>query len=65
VLSDRERLAKYQAELLDALHQDLPLEEQRALVQRIAKRYEQPTSNLDSRMVEVAAELTKKWGVRR
>ena len=63
--ADREELARYQAALLDALHQFDGEDESELLVQRLAEQHNQPVGKLDTRMTHLAAELTKKWGVRR
>lgn len=60
----REKLARYQAELLDTLHK-LAVSADVEEVQRVAHNNGQPVGELDERMVHLAAELTKKWGVRR
>ena len=63
----RQRLAKYQADILDLLHHSSDVGD---VAEQLRQRLEQlnsesTTDAVDPRMVDVAMKLTKKWGVRK
>lgn len=60
-------LARFQSALLDLLHEPLSVDEirQRLLSDPEFAVYRSYVEAMEPRMLEVAAELTKKWGVRK
>ena len=66
-MSDREKLATYQAKLLDALHAAETLEEAEVALQSLATDagIADDIGSVDPRMLRIAMQLTKKWSVPR
>ena len=66
-MSDRQKLATYQAKLLDALHAAKTLGEAEAALQSLAADADMTDDlgQVDPRMLRIAMQLTKKWGVPR
>lgn len=65
-MTTREALAIYQAELLDALNSAATPEEASKRIRELAKAagLQDDLGEIDPRMMDVAVQLTKKWGVR-
>jgi len=61
MMNDRELLAAYQAGLLECLYQPKSAEEIRSEIDKLAGNH---APEKDLRMIDVAAVLVKKWGVR-
>lgn len=65
--SERLQLAEFQHRLLDLLDGDADLPETIASIQQLADTTKLDTAlgEFDERMVDVAKELTSKWGVKK
>ena len=63
--SQREQLARYQADLLDLLYTAQSAADASESIRQIAAEADLPTNlqKIDPRMVDVAMHLRKKWGV--
>ena len=65
-MSEQEKLADFQAHLLELLGQEIPMEEILVRLKRepAFASYREYIRTFEPRMVEVASKLVKKWGRR-
>ena len=65
-MNEREKLANYQAELLNALHAAETVEQAETALRELATEagLAEDLGSIDPNMLRVAMQLTKKWAVR-
>ena len=64
-MNDRQRLAHYQAELLETLYSMDSTQNVQESMRRLAEDADLPNmDSIDPRMVATAIELTRRWGVK-